>query len=128
MGPAVGGVNPAKKYAYAQRYAWLKNAGGTYSQAATPVWLRTEERSCKSSNLDLAAGTCGGGATDLIVTSYDYGPNSSSVGNNLLLRGVAVTAADGDGTVKTFRTCYGYDDQGNKIWETAPKAGLAACY
>ena len=57
------------------------------------------------------------------MTSYDYGPDTGAVGNNLLLRGMTVTA---DGQAR--RTCYGYDPQGNRIWETKPRAGLAACY
>ena len=28
-------VQPQTRYTYAQRYAWIKNSSGTYSQAAT---------------------------------------------------------------------------------------------
>ncbi len=64
---------------------------------------------------------CSGGSGDEVVTTYDYGPDSGP--NNLFLRGVAVTA---DGV--TLRTCYGYDANGHKTYETKPRAGLASCY
>jgi hypothetical protein len=67
-------------------------------------------------------GACAGGAADEVLTAYEYGPDTGAVGNNLMLRGVAVTA---DG--QTLRTCYGYDRDGNKISETKPRAGLAVC-
>lgn len=120
VGPAVAGVSPARKFAYVQRYAWIKNSGGTYVQAAQPVWLLSEERRCKASALDLSAGTCAAGASDLIVTSYDYGPDSGP--NNLWLRGTIMTA---DGI--SLRTCYGYDGAGNRTSVTAPRAGLTVC-
>lgn len=118
-GPAdASGVHPVKRYAYAQRYAWILNASSTYSAAATPVWVKTEERYCRTTAT--VSGACAGGSSDEVVTAYDYGPNSGP--NNLLLRGIAVTA---DGT--TRRTCYGYDRDGNRIWETKSRAGLTSC-
>lgn len=112
------GIHPVKRYAYAQRYAWIKNASGSYVQAPTPIWLRTEERTCAQTAT--VGGACAGGSSDEIVTSYDYGPNSGP--NNLLLRGKVVAAS---GT--SLRTCYGYDQYGNKISETSPRAGLTSC-
>jgi YD repeat-containing protein len=118
-GPAdANGVHPVKRYAYAQRYAWIRHSGGTYSQVSTPVWVRTEERYCRISAT--ISGACAAGSSDEVVTAYDYGPNAGP--NNLLVRGVAVTA---DGT--TRRTCYGYDTDGNRIFETRPRAGLTSC-
>lgn len=117
-GPAVNGVAPQKRYEYAQRYAWLKNASGGYSPAASPIWVPTAERSCRTT-----AGSpsgCAGGAGDEVVTTYEYGPDSGP--QNLLVRGIAVTA---DG--QTRRTCFAYDPMGRKISETKPRAGLAAC-
>lgn len=114
------GIRAVKRYAYVQRYAWVKNAGGGYSHASTPVWLLSEMRTCRTTAT--VSGACAGGATDEVVTSYEYGPDTGAVGNNLMLRGVAV-AADG----QTLRTCYGYDRDGNKISETKPRAGLAVC-
>ncbi|HYE28175.1 MAG TPA: hypothetical protein VEA61_08070 [Allosphingosinicella sp.] len=117
-GPAVDGVSPQTRYEYAQRYAWLKNASGGHSQAATPIWVLVRERFCRTTQG--SASGCAGGASDEVVTDYDYGPDSGP--QNLLLRGVAVSA---DGQI--HRTCYGYDSMGRKISETKPRAALAAC-
>jgi len=125
-GPTVGGVAPATRYYYAQRYAWIKNAGGGFSHAASPVWVMTEERSCRTSALNTTTGACAAGTTDLVITDYDYGPDTGLVGNNLWLRGMTVTA-DVGGVSTTLRTCYGYDAQGNRISETKPRAGLTVC-
>ncbi|WP_066798436.1 hypothetical protein [Sphingomonas soli] len=124
-------IAPIKRYAYVQRYAWLKNSGGTFSQAATPVWVLDQERTCRTTTTTTSSATttgCSGGSNDEIVTAYDYGPDTGLVGNNLWLRGKTVTAYDFvTGGPITLRTCYGYDSQGNKIWETTPRAGLTAC-
>jgi YD repeat-containing protein len=61
------------------------------------------------------------GVNDEVVTRYEY--NS----DNLFLTGVTVTAVDGNNTVITKRTCYQYDQYGNKIGETEPKANLTQC-
>lgn len=112
-----GSVRPQVRSEYAQRSAWIKNVSGAYI-AESPVWLKTRERMCKTT---AASGqTCIGGAGDEVITDYEYGANSGP--NNLLLRGVTVTA---DGI--TQRTCYGYDANGRKISETQPLAGLAVC-
>lgn len=117
--PSVGGVAAVKRYSYVQKYAWIKNSSGTYVQASSPVWLLAEERFCKSSAT--TGNGCSGGAADEVVTSYDYGPSSGP--NNLLLRGVAITA---DGVTK--RSCYTYNSWGNPVSQTSPRAGLASCY
>lgn len=122
VGPAVGGIQPSKKFTYGQKHAWLKNASGTYTQAPTPIWVRTEERQCKMSALNLTTGTCAAGAADLIVTTYEYQQGSASIPSNVWLKGVAVTAEG-----QTLRTCYGYDPLGRKISETKPAANLASC-
>jgi hypothetical protein len=112
-------IRPQTRYEYAQRYAWIKNASGAFVQASSPVWVLVRERSCRKT---AASGqTCAGGAADEVITDYDYGPTSGAA-NNLLLRGVAVTA---DG--QTLRSCYTYDANGRKLSETQPKAGLAVC-
>jgi YD repeat-containing protein len=116
-GPAVGGIRPQKRYVYVQRYAWTKNAVGAYVQAADPVWVLNSESSCR------AGAASGAGCqlqNDEVATLYDYGPNAGP--NNLLLRGIAVTA---DG--QTLRTCFSYDRFGNRISETAPNANLTSC-
>ena len=119
---SIASVRPQKRYEYAQRYAWVSNGAGGYVQAATPVWLLVRERTCRTT---AASGSgCAGGAADEVVTDYDYGPSSGP--NNLLLRGIAVTADAGAGPV-TRRTCYTYDANGNRISETQPNANLASC-
>jgi YD repeat-containing protein len=118
------GVSAVVRHAYAQKYAYIKNSGGTYSAASAPIWLRTEDRSCNTTAT--VSGTCAGGSIDEVVTAYDYGPASGP--NNLLLRGKAVTAWDPvTSSYLTLRTCYTYDWMGNKISETSPRAGLASC-
>lgn len=118
-GPAdASGIHPVKRYAYLQRYAWIKNSSGGYVRAPTPLWVRTEERTCAQTAT--VGSACAGGSADEIVTVYDYGPDSGP--NNLLVRGKTVTASG-----VTLRVCYGYDIYGNKISETSPRAGLANC-
>jgi hypothetical protein len=119
-GPAVGGVQPVKRHAYAQFYAWLKTTGGGHAPAATPVWLPTEERTCKTTAT--VGSACAGGAADEVVVSYGYQVGNASTPSNLLLRGKVVTAGGA-----SLRTCYGYDNKGNQIWERSPRAGLTNC-
>lgn len=112
------GIQPVKRYSYAQRYAWVQNGSGGYMHAGPPVWVKTEERTCRLTAT--INGACQGGSADEVVTSYDYGPDSGP--NNLLLRGMAVAA---NGQVQ--RTCYTYDSFGNKISETTPRGTGATC-
>lgn len=113
------GIRAVKRFTYVQRSAWIKNSSGTYSTAAMPVWLLSEERTCRTTAT--VGNACGGGTADEVVTGYEYGANSGP--NNLLLRGKVVTA---DGV--SLRTCYAYDGQGNKISETSPRGtGTGAC-
>lgn len=118
-GPSVGGVSPTTRYYYMQKEAWLRSGAG-YAKTGEPIWLKSEERSCRTSTLDLVAGTCSAGAGDLVRTLYDYGPDSGP--NNLWLRGMAVVA---DG--QTLRTCYQYDQLGRRIAETQPLGTGATC-
>ena len=73
-----------------------------------------------TSALDLGTGACAGGASDAVVTSYDYGPDSGP--NTLLLRGTTVTSSAG-----TLRTCFGYDRWGRKMSETSPRGTGSTC-
>lgn len=115
------GIRPQTRYTYEQKYAWLKNAGGSFQQAGSPLWLLTKESKCKSS---AASGSgCSGGVRDEVITEYDYGPVSGP--NNLFLRAVTVKAWS-NGTQESRVTCNQYDIYGNKIGETKPKAGLTA--
>lgn len=118
-GPADrNGIRPRTYYSYEEHYAWYKNSNGSLRRADSPIWLLTQERTCRTS-ASTSSG-CQGGASDLVITEYEYGPDNEP--NNLFLRGVAVTA---DG--QTRRTCYQYDPYGNRIGEIQPKAGLAQC-
>jgi YD repeat-containing protein len=116
--PSVGAPRPMKRYAYEQRYAWVKDSGGNYVQAASPLWVLASEKTCRTSAT--VGDACAAGSSDEVITTYDHGPNSGP--NNLWLRGKVVTA---DGV--SIRTCYAYDPLGNKISETSPRAGLATC-
>jgi hypothetical protein len=69
------GIRAVKRYAYVQRYAWIKNAGGGYSHASTPVWLLSEMRTCRTTAT--MNGACAGGAADEVLTAYEYGPDTA---------------------------------------------------
>lgn len=114
------GVRPQIRYTYGAKYAWLQSGGG-YSQASTPIWLLESEEYCRTTASD-ASGNCAGGASDEVVTTYQYQQGSSTNGSTLLLLGVAVSADS-----QTLRTCYSYDAMGRKISETQPAANLASC-
>jgi hypothetical protein len=119
---SIASVRPQTRNEYAQRYAWIRDAAGSYVQSSAPVWLLVRTRSCATTAA--SGSTCAGGAADEIVTDYDYGSDSGP--SNLWLRGTAVTAyVNGAPTVR--RTCYGYDTAGNRISETGPNANLASC-
>ncbi len=114
-GPAVNGVRPQTRYTYEQRYARVKNSSGGWSQEASPIWLLATESRCIT-GAPHSSGTGCATANDEVVTTYDYGPTTGP--NTLLVRSVTVT---GPGIAPT-RTCHGYDEQGNRISETAPGA------
>ena len=113
----VNGIRPQTRYGYVQRTPWLKNASGSYSPGA-PIWKLANTSICRTG----AAGASGGCsvAGDEVVTTYEYGPDAGP--NNLLLRGTVVTA---DGI--SHRTCYAYNENGDRISQTTPGAGLASC-
>jgi YD repeat-containing protein len=116
--PSAGTARPLKLYTYVQKYAWIKNSGGTLVSANQPIWLPSTETLCQT-----VAGSnspvCDSAAPQT-VTTYQYGADGTA--DNLLLHGKAVSSG---GT--TLRTCYGYDAYSRKISETAPNANLATC-
>lgn len=115
--PVAGGARPLVVKGYVQKYAYVLS-GGSLVPAATPVWVPATETECQTvagSNVPV----CDSGGPQR-VTTYEYGPNGTA--DNLLLRGVAVTAGG-----VTLRTCYGYDTQGRRISETKPAANLSVC-
>ena len=114
------GVRPQTRYSYAQKNAWTKS-GSSFSQVADPVWVLASEEFCRTSAAD-ANGNCAAGASDKVVTTYEYQEGNSSRGSNVWLVGTAITA---DGT--TLRSCISYDEYGRQTSETSPRAGLASC-
>jgi len=111
---AVNGTRPQTRYTYVQRNA--RDVNGT--ALTPPVWVLASEEYCKTT---AASGSgCAGGASDEVVTTYDYGPTTGP--NNLLLRGTVV-----DPTGLNLRTCYTYDQYGRKISETQPLGTGSSC-
>lgn len=116
--PTSGAARPLKLYDYVQKYAYIKNAGGTLVAAASPIWLANSETDCQTVAGSSTA-TCDTGAP-ITVTTYQYGANGTA--DNLLPRGKVVTSGG-----VSLRTCYGYDARSNKISETSARAGLTVC-
>lgn len=112
------GIRPETRYSYVSRYAWVLNASGAYVHAEAPIHLLSSTKTCNTTAT--VGDACAGGASDEVITSYDYGPDQGP--NNLLVRGVTVTAA-GASRVR----CFSYDRNGNKVSETEPNAGVASC-
>lgn len=117
---ALGAVQarPLKLTTYAQRYAWIKNAGGTLVQAATPIWVVATETQCQTAP-NSNTPTCDPGRTQTLTT-YEYGATGTS--ESLLVKGVAVSSGG-----VTLRTCYSYDALSRKVSETKPNANLGVC-
>lgn len=115
--PDKNGFRAKTQYFYEQRYAWYKNASGSYTQATTPVWLLTEERTCTQGD---TVGTTCSNPTKLVIKNYEYGAASGP--NNLWLKGESVTA---NGEVR--RTCYQYNWLGQQISVIEPNANLSSC-
>ncbi|GLX78743.1 hypothetical protein tinsulaeT_20830 [Thalassotalea insulae] len=106
------GVRPQTRYTYTEKFATYKVNSDASEQSPDGIWLLTAEKYCQNSNYTGSACT----GNDEIVIGYEY------TTSNLLLKGKTITA---DG--KTLRTCYSYDNYGNRIGETKPKAGLTTC-
>lgn len=116
--PVPGAPRPTVTSTYTLRTAYIKDAGGNPVAAGPPVSMLTRTSSC------ISQASCVG-TVDEVVTEYDYGPTTGL--NNLLLRGIAVTAVNDQGQMQTLRTCYQYNYFGEKIAETQPGAGLTSC-
>jgi hypothetical protein len=116
--PAAGAARPLKLTTWVQKYAYIKLSGGGLVPAATPIWVIATETQCQTV-AGSSSPVCDAAAPQR-VTTYEYGANGTA--NNLNVRGVVVTA---DGTSR--RSCYLYDNSGNRISETKPRAGLGSC-
>lgn len=117
--PSAGAARPLKVNTYTQRYAYIRNSGGALVAASSPTWVKATESECQTVAGSSPAAVCDGAAPQK-VTTYEYG--ASGTGQSLLVKGVVVTADSA-----SLRTCYGYDQRGNRISETTPRAGLASC-
>lgn len=116
--PTAGDVRPVTTYSYTMRTAYILDGSGGTVAAGSPISMLTRKSECRTMQ------NCVGTA-DEIVTDYDYGPTSGP--NNLLRRGMTVTAANSAGQTEVHRTCYRYNYFGDQISVTSPRAGLASC-
>lgn len=119
--PAAGAARPTVVNEYTLRTAFVKDASGAPVPAGPPISLLSRSYSCISS------ATCNAStpAADRVVIDYDYGPTTGL--NNLNLRGVTVTAFNGQGQIETQRTCFTYNYFGERISETKPLGAGATC-
>jgi YD repeat-containing protein len=116
--PAAGAARPLKLTTWVQKYAYILS-GSSLVPAASPVWTKSTETVCQTvAGANNSNPVCDTAAPQR-VTTYQYGDGQA---NSLLVRGAVVTA---DGSSR--RTCYSYDNFGNRISETRPLAGLATC-
>ena len=120
------GIRPQTRYFYTPKSAvyLLAHDKSVPEVSPFPIYLLTRESKCQNT---AASGNGCTDPNDEIVTEYDYGPSQYGVANNLLLRGVTVTAKNSQGVRESRRTCYAYDKYGNQIGETKPKAELTSC-
>jgi YD repeat-containing protein len=119
--PASGVARPLRLFDYIQKYAYVKNSStGPLTPAASQIWLPDTDTSCQQSGSSDPP-TCDTGAK-VIVTKYEYGADGNA--NNLLLRAKIVDYGTGK---LNLRTCYTYDNSGNKISETAPRGTSGGC-
>jgi hypothetical protein len=116
--PTAGASRPLKVNSYVQKFAYIKNSGGSLVPAATGIWMLSTATQCQTV-AGSSTPTCDSGGPQ-IVTTYQYGADGTA--DNLLVRGAAVTANG-----QTRRTCFGYDPFSRRISETKPNAGLGAC-
>jgi len=115
----VNSVHPQIRSTYVQRYAWYRSNSGVMTRETRPIWVKTSESYCRSSEPASPGPGCSA-TNDEVVTSLDYGPDSGP--NNLMLRGS--TSSSGG---QTLRTCYGHDPRGNTIWKASPNANRTGC-
>lgn len=116
--PKLGEARPIVRNTYTMRTAFILDASGNAVPAGSPISMLTMTSTC------LKTENCVG-TTDEVVTRYDYGLVTGL--NNLLLRGISITAMNGSGQLETLRTCYGYNYFGERISETKSRAGLTKC-
>ena len=106
------GVRAQTRYVYQQKYARYKNSSGVMTNADTPIWVLTAESSCALGN---SSGNGCALSNDEVLVEYEFN-------DNLWVKGTVVSHGS-----ESRRTCLTYDDIGNKLSETAPKANLTTC-
>lgn len=109
--PSGGAARPQVRYTYSQLYAWVKNAGGSLIQAATPIYKLTGISSCTT-------GTSCANASNEVKSAIVYG--APAVANNLLP--TSVTSGAGDGSLSATTTTV-YDPVGNVFTVDGPLPG-----
>jgi len=121
MGPApvANGARPLKLITWVQKTPYYRNPSGVLTASATPIWVKSTETECQTLAGTNPSPTCDASAPQT-VTTYQYGADGTA--NSLWPHGVAVSSG---GT--TLRTCYTYDNLGNKVSETKPNANLVTC-
>ncbi len=123
IGPAStpGAARPTVVNEYEFRTAYIKDSAGNPVAAGPPISMLIRSFTCISS------ATCDANTpeADMVVSEYDYGPDTGL--NNLLLRGMTVRAQNAEGQMETRRTCYEYNYFGERISETLPGADLSSC-
>lgn len=98
---------PLHLYTYVQRYAYIRNSGGTLVPAATPVWVKSTETQCQTvagpSSNDTP--TCDPNGPQ-VVTTYNY-PANGTTHTNLLPASTTVSGGAISNTTATTYTDYG---------------------
>lgn len=140
--PASYASRPLHLYTYVQRYAYIKNSGGTLVAASSPIWVKDTETQCQtvagSSTYNTA--TCDPSGPQ-VVTTYNY-PANGATHTNLL---PSSTTVSGGATAITTTTTYTdagdvasvdgprtdvsditytvYDNMRRKVWEVGADTG-----
>jgi len=114
--PASGAARPLKLYTYVQKYAYVKNSGGTLVSTGVPIWEPSTMVQCQTVAGSNSA-VCDTAATaPRLQTTFQYGADGTA--NNLLVRGTQVKDLV---TGTTRLTCVTYDPIGRKISQTSPR-------
>lgn len=116
--PVAAAPRPLKLYTYVQKFAYIKNSGGSLVPAATAIWMPSTVTQCQTV-AGSSVTSCDSGGPQA-VTSFQYGADGTA--NNLLVRGTTLTADS-----QSRRTCFSYDVYARKISETKPNAALSVC-
>jgi RHS repeat-associated protein len=114
--PTTGAVHPETRYSYTALQAYFSN-GSSIVASGAPVYRLTGTSTCQTTSTCAASHTA-----DEVVTSTNYGPQTTGVGNNLLP--VSVSRGAGDGSLTATATL-AYDDVGNHISVDGPLSGTA---